>query len=150
MPQECEPYVQCAIPTWTSPIKHPSTGRWITSHVIHQDIVAWVGQGTIADRSRETLGASDRSITMLRRRFFAEMQALAAGQEPKGLIRDPPKNVKVELPVATREALTVGMPRTQLAKDPVWSRHANEFIFAYGQLEAVHRAQAQAMGAATC
>ena len=73
MPQECEPYVQCAIPTWTSPIKNPATGRWITSHVIHQDIVAWVGQGTIADRSREKLGASDRGITMLRRRFFAEL-----------------------------------------------------------------------------
>ena len=73
MPQECEPYVQCAIPTWTSPIKNPATGRWITSHVINQDIVAWVGQGTIADRSRETLGASDSGITMLRRRFFAEL-----------------------------------------------------------------------------
>ena len=91
VPQECEPYVQGGIPAWTSPIKHPSTGRWITSHVINQDIVAWVGQGTIADRSRETLGASDSGITMLRRRFFAELQALAAGQEPKGLIRDPQK-----------------------------------------------------------
>ena len=91
MPQECEPYVQCAIPTWTSPIKHPSTGRWITGHVIHQDIVAWVGQGTMADRSRETLGASDCGVSLLRRRFFAEMQALAAGQEPKDLIRDPQK-----------------------------------------------------------
>ena len=86
---------------------------------------------------------------MLRRRFFAEMKALAAGQEPKGLIRDPQKNVKVELPIATRatcEALTVGMPRAQLAKDPVWTRHANEFIFAFGQPDAVHRAQAEAMG----
>ena len=100
----------------------------------------------MADRTRETLGASDRGITMLRRRYFAELQALAAGQEPKGLIRDPQKNVKVELPVATREALTVGMPRAQLAKDPVWARHASEFIFAYGQPEAVHRAQAEAMG----
>ena len=65
--------MQGAIPTWTSPIKHPSTGRWITSHVINQDIVAWVGQGTIADRTRETLGASDRGVTMLRRRFFVEL-----------------------------------------------------------------------------
>ena len=73
VPQECEPYVQGAIPTWTSPIKNSATGRWITSHVIHQDIVAWVGQGTIADHSRETLGASDSGITMLRRRFFAEL-----------------------------------------------------------------------------
>ena len=40
---------------------------------INQDIVAWVGQGTIAHRTRETLGASDCGITMLRRHYFAEL-----------------------------------------------------------------------------
>jgi len=30
-----------------------STGRWITSHVINQDTVAWVGQGALADRENE-------------------------------------------------------------------------------------------------
>jgi len=41
-------------------------GRWITSHVINQDIVAWVGQGRIADRTKESLGASDRGISLIR------------------------------------------------------------------------------------
>ena len=94
------------------------------------------------------LGASDRGIMMLRRRFFAEMEAVTAGRDPKGIIRDPLKNVRVELPVANRELFTVGMTREQLAKDPVWARHAHEFIFAYGQPEAVHEAHAKAMGTA--
>jgi len=54
VPREAEPFVQTSIPTWHSPIRDAATGRWITSHVINQDIVAWVGQGRIADRTRRT------------------------------------------------------------------------------------------------
>ena len=146
VPTESEPYVQGHIPTWYSPIKDPQTGRWITTHVINQDIVAWVGQGLVADRTRETLGASDRGIVMLRRRFFAELEALAAGHEPKGLIRDPEKNVRVALPIASRSVFTEGRSLADLLKDPLWARHAHEFIFAYGQPEAVRDAHAKAMG----
>ena len=64
-------------------------GRWISSHVINQDIVAWVGQGTIADRTKENLRSSDVGITMMRQRFFAEIEAVAAGRDPMGVIRDP-------------------------------------------------------------
>ena len=58
VPKERDPYVQKRVPTWRSPIKD-AAGRWITSHVINQDIVAWVGQGGIADRTRENLRSSD-------------------------------------------------------------------------------------------
>ena len=44
VPKGREPYVQNSVPTWMSPISGDD-GRWITSHVINQDIVAWVGQG---------------------------------------------------------------------------------------------------------
>ena len=43
-------YTQKRIPTWYGPIKGPD-GRWITSNVINQDVVGWVGQGRIADRT---------------------------------------------------------------------------------------------------
>ena len=59
------------------PIDQVAFPAKFTSRVINQDInhdiVARVGQGTIAARSRERLGASDCGITMLRRRFFAEL-----------------------------------------------------------------------------
>ena len=43
VPKGCEPYAQSHVPTWTSPIKD-ADGRWISSHVINQDIVAWVAK----------------------------------------------------------------------------------------------------------
>ena len=48
VPKEREPYVQDRIPTWQGPIADEKTGRWITSHVMNQDFVTWVG--TRADR----------------------------------------------------------------------------------------------------
>src|SRR6266704_2862391 len=84
VPKGREPYVQAKVPTWISPIKDEN-GRWISSHVINQDIIAWVGQGTIADRTKETLGASDLGIAMMRKRFFDELDAVAKGAEPKAV-----------------------------------------------------------------
>jgi len=48
-----------------------------------QDYVALVGQGTIADRNNETLGASDRSVLTLRRIFLRELEAIEAQRPTK-------------------------------------------------------------------
>lgn len=146
VPHEAEPYVQSSIPTWRSPIKDEGTGRWITSHVINQDIVAWVGQGAIADRPRETLGMSDRGIVMLRRRFQSDLEGIAAGKDPKGVIRDPAKNVRLPLPIAEREFLEKGMTREQILAHPIWRQHYEGFRFAYGQPESVREAFREATG----
>ncbi len=65
VPKGREPYVQERVPTWMSPLKDEN-GRFITSHVINQDIIAWAGQGRIADRTKEHLRSSDIGITMMR------------------------------------------------------------------------------------
>ncbi len=67
VPKGREPFVQDSVSTWVSPIRS-TDGRWVSTHVINQDIIAWVGQGRIADRSKEFLGASDRGIAMIRKR----------------------------------------------------------------------------------
>jgi 5,5'-dehydrodivanillate O-demethylase len=146
LPKESEPYVQAHVPAWKSPIVDEATGRWITSHVINQDIVAWVGQGKIADRTKETLGLSDQGIVMLRRRFFADLEAVAAGKDPSGLIRDPEKNVKVALPIAEREFLSEGMTREEMFTHPIWKQHIFDFRFAYGQPAEVRAAFNKAAG----
>ena len=105
VPQARRPYQQQVVPCWKSPLKQPGSDRWISSHVINQDIIAWVGQGRIADRSREHLGRGDRGITMMRRRLLAELKATEAGEEPKALIRDPQLNLCVKLPMANRVTL---------------------------------------------
>src|SRR3954469_19038556 len=105
VPKGREPYVQNSVPTWKSPIRGED-GRWITSHVINQDIVAWVGQGAVADRTKEHLRSSDVGITMMRNRFFEEIEAIKAGREPKGVIRDPKRAAGIDLPDMARELNT--------------------------------------------
>src|SRR6202011_4317688 len=85
VPREREPYVQNSIPTWQGPILDPRTGRWITTHVMNQDFITWVGQGRVADRSKEYLGPSDRGVVMMRRRFLNDLEAVRRGEDPKGL-----------------------------------------------------------------
>src|SRR6516165_11506109 len=41
IPNEMEPFTQERIPYWYSPITEARTGRWITTHVMNQDFVAW-------------------------------------------------------------------------------------------------------------
>jgi 5,5'-dehydrodivanillate O-demethylase len=98
-----EPFAQPRIPYWHGPIQDPVTGRWITSHVMNQDFVAWMGQGPIADRTKEHLGESDRGIILLRRRMLEEAVVVARGGDPKAVIRDPARNQRIPLP-RTRQA----------------------------------------------
>jgi 5,5'-dehydrodivanillate O-demethylase len=146
VPREAEPYVQERIPAWHSPIKDESTGRWITSHVINQDIVAWVGQGPVTDRSRENLGASDRGVAMIRRQLFDDMDAVAQGRDPKGLIRDPARNHRVSLPSDSRSFFLEGLPRAEYERHPKWNKLLHHFIFHAGQPEDVRAEYEAATG----
>ena len=145
VPREAEPYEQKKIPAWTSPIRDAS-GRWITSHVVNQDIIAWVGQGRIADRTKENLGASDRGISMLRKQLFKDIDAVAGGNDPKGLIRDPARNVRVALPNIGRKLYTEGMTLAEYREHPFWKNLLNDFRWHYGQPEEVRREFRKAMG----
>ncbi|HKP79203.1 MAG TPA: aromatic ring-hydroxylating dioxygenase subunit alpha [Phenylobacterium sp.] len=145
VPQEQEPYVQGSIPTWEGPV-FDAEGRWITSHVMNQDFLAWAGQGRITDRTQEHLGASDRGVLMIRRRFFEELTAIAAGAEPKGLIRDPERNVRVELPLMEREDVTLGYTKAEILADPRKRMLSTTYPFQAGQPEHVRRAFEEAMG----
>lgn len=116
-----EPYEQERIPCWHSPIKDEKTGRWIDSHIMNQDFIAWVGQGTIADRTKEHLGDSDRGVIMMRRRLLQEVDLVAKGGDPMGTIRDPLHNNKVYLPTLG------GIERPVTTADPP------EFPFLVGQ-----------------
>jgi len=96
------PYEQSRIPYWYAPVKD-SNGEWITEGGSHQDIVAMVGQGTIADRSCERLGQSDRGIVLLRRIFANDLTRVAAGGDPKGVLRDESRNHRISLPYVQAE-----------------------------------------------
>jgi 5,5'-dehydrodivanillate O-demethylase len=119
VPKDCEPYVQEGIiPAWHGPIREPDSDRWITSHVMNQDFVAWIGQGALGERTNEHLGSSDEGILMVRKRFMEQMDRVANGDEPMALIRDPDVNRYVKLPVADRKAVEEGISREDMLNHP--------------------------------
>jgi 5,5'-dehydrodivanillate O-demethylase oxygenase subunit len=146
VPKEREPYAQGVIPTWQGPIADAETGRWITSHIMNQDFVTWVGQGQIADRSQEYLSQSDRGIVMMRRRFLRDLEAIARGEDPKAVIRDHTQNHRIPLPVADRARLLDGVARADMLRDPQSRRSLEDYIFQTGQPAEVRSAFLSAMG----
>jgi 5,5'-dehydrodivanillate O-demethylase oxygenase subunit len=148
VPKEREPYEQNTIPTWRGPISDPATGRWITTHIMNQDFVTWAGQGKIADRSLEHLSPSDRGIVMMRRRWLADLDAVAQGRDPKATVRDPETNRCIMLPVAERQALVEGLTRAQHLHEPFARRSLQGYIFQTGQPSEVRAAYLAAMGIA--
>lgn len=145
VPTEAEPFVQDEIPTWNAKVKSED-GQWITSHLLNQDFMTWVGQGQIVDRTQERLGASDRGITMLRRQLLSDLDALARGSDPKGVIRDPAKNVGIPLPSAIRDEMKNGLPLAEMAKNPHMGPLLDNFPLAAGQPESVIAQYEAAMG----
>jgi len=150
VPREREPYEQGPIPYWYGPIRDEKTGRWITSHVMNQDFVAWMGQGTITDRTQEHLGVSDRGITLIRERFRKDMEAIRDdGVDPKAIIRDPKINECVDLPVTGRKLLVDGMSMQEmidLGNRTGYRYLTKGYNFQAGQPEDIRRAYQEAMG----
>jgi 5,5'-dehydrodivanillate O-demethylase len=57
-----------------------------------QDEMAWVGQGAITDRTHEHLATSDKGILLYRRLLLENLERVARGEDPMGVIRDPAVN----------------------------------------------------------
>jgi 5,5'-dehydrodivanillate O-demethylase len=103
---------QTEIPLYDVPWQTPA-GEHIVDFVDGQDIMACVTQGPIADRTREILGRSDEGIALLRRLLFDQMDRVARGEDPLGVIRDASANQRIDLP---QEANKYGRGRAFLAE----------------------------------
>ena len=121
-----QPFEQERIPYWHSPIVDKRTGRWISSHTMNQDFIAWVGQGSVSDRWNEHLGESDRGVIMLRKQFMDDLAVIEDGGDPKGVLRDAARNAMAPLP---RIRAGIG----QFAPTP----HPPRFPFLVDQPEAI-------------
>jgi 5,5'-dehydrodivanillate O-demethylase len=73
-------------------------GDFIVEGVDNQDMMAWVTQGTIADRTQENLGWSDKGIAMYRKVLRRELKKIENGEDPMGTVRDAAKNRCIDLP----------------------------------------------------
>ena len=69
-------------------------GEHIVDYIEGQDIMAWVTQGDITDRTAEHIGKSDSGIIMLRRMFKQQMALVAEGKDPTvGFTRQPHERI---------------------------------------------------------
>ena len=123
-----------------------ANGQWVSSHIMNQDFIAWAGQGRIADRTKEHLGASDRGIILQRKRFLADLDAIAAGRDPKAVVRDAQVNRAITLPIADRELLVKGVPLEQLKAHTMYGKYLGGYPYQIGQPDDVRREFCEAMG----
>jgi 5,5'-dehydrodivanillate O-demethylase len=86
---------QAQVPDYTIPV-YDERGRHRVDYVEGQDMMAWVTQGPITDRTMEHLGRSDIGVTMLRRMFKEQMVRVARGEDPLGVVRYP--HERIDLP----------------------------------------------------
>lgn len=63
-----------------------------------QDIVVWLSQGAIANRSNEKLGESDKGIILFRRQLQQQLAIIEDGGQPMNVFRDSEQNVCIDLP----------------------------------------------------
>jgi 5,5'-dehydrodivanillate O-demethylase len=89
--------VQDEIPHYEIPL-YNDDGSFMLDVIDVQDMAMWITQGPIADRSVEKIGKSDVGIVHLRRLYESEIQKVEAGLDPMCTIRDPDRDVVIELP----------------------------------------------------
>ncbi|WP_026961606.1 Rieske 2Fe-2S domain-containing protein [Alicyclobacillus herbarius] len=73
-------------------------GNFITDYIDGQDMMSWVTQGEIADRTTERLGTSDKGIILYRQLLMQEMDKVQRGEDPMCVIRDETENEVITLP----------------------------------------------------
>jgi 5,5'-dehydrodivanillate O-demethylase len=85
------------VPVYEPPVKD-ANGEYLLDYIHAQDIMAWVTQGPIADRTKERLGASDRGLVMFRNMLKREMEKVERGEDPIGILREGAHNRVIDLP----------------------------------------------------
>ncbi len=82
---------QTSIPISEVPYIHKN-GRLVVETINGQDMMAWVTQGEVSDRTTERLGTSDKGVILFRNLLLEQMDKVERGEDPMGVIRDPAKN----------------------------------------------------------
>jgi 5,5'-dehydrodivanillate O-demethylase oxygenase subunit len=82
---------QTTIPISDVPYIHKN-GRLVVETINGQDMMAWVTQGAISDRTTERLGTSDKGVILFRNVLLEQIDKVERGEDPMGVIRDPAKN----------------------------------------------------------
>ena len=86
------------IEVYELPYRHED-GRIVVETTKGQDMMAWITQGDISDRSTEHPVTSDRGVLLYRRLLLENIEKVERGEDPLGVVRDPAKNFPmIEIP----------------------------------------------------
>jgi 5,5'-dehydrodivanillate O-demethylase oxygenase subunit len=80
-----------SIPVLDYAYKH-ADGRLVVDTVSGQDMMVWVTQGPISDRTTERLGTSDKGVILYRGLLEEQMLKVERGEDPLAVVRDPARN----------------------------------------------------------
>jgi 5,5'-dehydrodivanillate O-demethylase len=86
LPQDC-----ASIPVLDYAYKHED-GRLVVDTVSGQDMMVWVTQGGISDRTTERLGTTDKGVILYRGLLEEQIEKVQRGEDPMAVVRDPAKN----------------------------------------------------------
>lgn len=88
---------QTTIPSYEVPFQDEE-GNFLVHFVDGQDIMAWVTQGAIADRTREYLVEADKGIILYRQLLSEQIDRVERNERPLGWIDGDAKVQLIELP----------------------------------------------------
>jgi 5,5'-dehydrodivanillate O-demethylase oxygenase subunit len=93
---------QDSVPYTEVPLRD-ERGDYRLDYVLAQDMVAWVEQGEIMDRTQEHLGRSDTLLGAYRMLLRTQIETVEAGREPMNVFRDPAEIDSPELNIPGNE-----------------------------------------------
>ena len=68
-----------------------------------QDMIAWISQGPVVDRTKELLGQSDKGVLLFRQMFKEQIEVVAGGGEPMNVFRKPEEAKYIHIPSVEEE-----------------------------------------------
>jgi 5,5'-dehydrodivanillate O-demethylase len=83
-------------------------GRLTVESLLGQDMMAWITQGPISDRTTERLGTTDRGVILYRSVLLEQAEKAERGEDPLGVIRDPADNVCIPVQLEGPKHQAVG------------------------------------------
>jgi 5,5'-dehydrodivanillate O-demethylase len=96
------PQTDGTVPYEYTPNQLTAEGEVDMSTFYGQDRAVWETQGAVFDRTRETLGRSDRGIAMYRRMLAEQIDLVERGEAPTvAVVRDPAKSDIIEFTSVT-------------------------------------------------
>lgn len=110
-----------SIPVLDYAYKHED-GRLVVDTVSGQDMMVWVTQGAISDRTTERLGTTDKGVILYRTLLDEQIQKVERGEDPMAVVRDAAKNMPMIEIQRERNPFQVsanGSDMFALRRDPV-------------------------------